>query len=469
MFSQTRKRQQVSRARLIIGLVIVFAFVFLPLSVVRGGSRGIGNLAIDPGPRAGNPGAGQWFPHLSRNQVNLFGEILGDFSEPNEVTAGEGGDPLRIGLGPRFDSNSCANCHAYPAPGGSSPPVNPLFGVYQLNGAKNTMPFFETPNGPIVVARFPYQSDLVTPDGHVHQLFVITGRNDAGSCNIAQPDFVSAAAQNNLILRQTTPTFGGGLVEIIKDADILANMNANLSLKQSLGITGHPNIISDDNSYGRFGWKAQVRSLMIFGGEAYNVEQGVTNELFPDEIDETPGCVLNPLPEDGTDFTAGIPVKKFPGDPERFALFSRFMAPPTPAPPTLSTQNGQTQFNNIGCVLCHTTSFTTPTSPVGPLSGITANLFSDLLVHHMGPCLADNVTQGTAQGDEFRTAMLWGVGQRFFFLHDGRTSNIVTAIEDHFCVGNSQYQDSEANGVVNNFNALSPTNQQDLINFLRSL
>jgi CxxC motif-containing protein (DUF1111 family) len=72
-------------------------------------------------------------------------------------------------------------------------------------------------------------------------------------------------------------------------------------------------------------------------------------------------------------------------------------------------------------------------------------------------------------GDEFRTAPLWGIGQRIFFMSDGRTTDIVQAVEDHFCVGNSQYPASEANQVITNFNALSPQNQQDLINFLRSL
>ena len=150
------------------------------------------------------------------------------------------------------------------------------------------------------------------------------------------------------------------------------------------------------------------------------------------------------------------------------ANFMRFLAPPTPAAPTPDTQNGQTQFNNIGCVLCHTQSFTTPVSSVAALSKITFNAFTDMLVHHMGPCLADNIQQGTAKGDEFRTAPLWGVGERVFFLHDGRTSDIVQAIEAHSCAGNSKYAASEANAVITSFNALSQTNQQAIVDFLRS-
>jgi CxxC motif-containing protein (DUF1111 family) len=91
------------------------------------------------------------------------------------------------------------------------------------------------------------------------------------------------------------------------------------------------------------------------------------------------------------------------------------------------------------------------------------NLFSDLLVHHMGRGLADGITQGGAGPDEFRTAPLWGVGQRIFFLHDGRTTNLVEAIEAH------RSPASEANKIIERFNWLSTRQQQDIINFLRSL
>jgi CxxC motif-containing protein (DUF1111 family) len=122
----------------------------------------------------------------------------------------------------------------------------------------------------------------------------------------------------------------------------------------------------------------------------------------------------------------------------------------------------------VGCNLCHNPSFVTPGSTILK-SNRTVNLFSDLLVHHMGSCMADNIVQGTAQGDEFRTAPLWGAGQRVFFLHDGRTTNIVTAVEDHFCLAGGVYGPSEANAVINAFNALSQKNQEDLIRFLRNL
>jgi CxxC motif-containing protein (DUF1111 family) len=106
---------------------------------------------------------------------------------------------------------------------------------------------------------------------------------------------------------------------------------------------------------------------------------------------------------------------------------------------------------------------------------VTVNLFSDLLIHHMGANLADNVIQGKAGPDQFRTAALWGVGQRIFFLHDGRTKSLVEAIRAHEAEpseahGNTPaHPASEANQVVRRFDALPAARQQDVISFLRDL
>jgi len=426
--------------------------------------------ATDPGVRPPPIDAGSFMGNLTSDQTAMLSDFTAAFNRAVVVpnTPGTPGG----GLGPVFNSNSCANCHAQPATGGSSPASNPLFSVYQLQGATNTMPAFMTPTSAIMVPRFPFQSDLVTPDGQVHQLFTIAGRSDAKGCTLAQPNFANAAAQNNLVFRQPISLFGDGMIDLILDSDILANMNSNQTQKQQLGISGHANIIMNDNSISRFGWKAQIKSLKEMAALEQQVEKGVTNNFFPNEQNETPKCVFNGVPEDSDNYPVGMLASdssraQFTGDAQRAALFIRFLNPPRPAV-ALGKTNGQTQFNAVGCVLCHTQSFVTPSSTVLK-SNLQANLFSDLLVHHMGSCLADNIVQGTAQGDEFRTAPLWGAGQRVFFLHDGRTSNIVTAVEDHFCAASGSYGPSEANAVLNAFNALSKENQQDLIGFLRSL
>jgi CxxC motif-containing protein (DUF1111 family) len=97
------------------------------------------------------------------------------------------------------------------------------------------------------------------------------------------------------------------------------------------------------------------------------------------------------------------------------------------------------------------------------VSNLAINTFSDYAVHNMGTGLADQVSQGNANGFQFRSAPLWGVGQRVFFLHDGRTNNLLTAIEQHASSG------SEANQVISAFNMLSTTDQQNILNFLRDL
>jgi CxxC motif-containing protein (DUF1111 family) len=108
-------------------------------------------------------------------------------------------------------------------------------------------------------------------------------------------------------------------------------------------------------------------------------------------------------------------------------------------------------------------------STVAALANQPVNLFSDLLLHAMGPGLADEILQGQAQGDEFRTAPLWGLGQRIFVLHDGRTNDLLEAIQQHKSAGNTKFGPSEANAVINNFNQLGERRKQDVLNFLRSL
>jgi len=438
---------------------------------------------VDPGVRGGPAGGGAPLNGLTADETAFFQDGQARFADVEVVTGGSNN-----GLGPRFNSNQCLSCHAQPAAGGTSPAQNPLIAIATLSGAKNTVPWFITPNGPVREARFKKSNGV--SDGSVHDLFVITGRTDASGCNIAQPDFLPAGTpltgqggNPNIIFRIPTPVFGAGLIESIPDSAILANMQSNATQKSAMGISGHPNAIlsgnlnlsANDGTITRFGWKAQNKSLLMFAGEAYNVEMGISNQLFPQERGETSTCLFVPSPNDTLNFTT--PATTATSNPavisdiEAFANFMRMLAPPTPAAPTPSSTNGRATFAKIGCVHCHTPSLTTglkiasgsSTSPSAALSNQTANLFSDLIVHHMGKGLADGITQGAAGPDEFRTAPLWGLGQRVFFLHDGRTTNLLEAIRDHQSPG------SEANKVIENFNRLTTREQQEVIDFLRSL
>jgi CxxC motif-containing protein (DUF1111 family) len=479
-------------------LIFVLAFCMLATSLrvqaqnhdgQRGDSSGPGTSsggAQDPGPRAGTVNAGTPLSTLTPAQLQFFQDGLSRFLQTDSVNgqmAGETG----VGLGPGFNSNSCGSCHAQPAVGGSSPSTsfypfvgpNPQIAAATDYGGANTVPFFISLDGPVREARFPFAvsasgSITNTPDGGVHDVYTIAGRQDAPSCVMTQPNFEQMNKIGNLIFRIPTPTFGAGLIESIPDATILANMAANASFKQQLGISGHPNYSGNDGSITRFGWKAQNKSLEIFSGEAYNVEIGVTNELFPNERANPPSsCLYNPTPEDSTNFT--LSGDEILSDVVEFSNFMRFSNPPAPStqgipgnPSADSIANGQAIFNRIGCTACHTPSLQTGPSSFTPgLSNQQAALFSDLLVHHMGSGLADNVSQGAAGPDEFRTAPLWGVGQRIFFLHDGRSTpangGLLNAIQAHASQG------SEANRVINQFNNLSPNQKQELLNFLRSL
>ena len=422
-------------------------------------------VARDPGVRGGSPGAGEPIPGVTGYEQAMF---LAGQEQFQEVQSVQGTIPdTERGLGPRFNLDSCGGCHAQPTAGGSSPFVNPQVEVATKDGAINRVPFFITIDGPVREARFKFKRDG-SRDGGVHNLYTITGRADAPGCVLSQPDFHAEARRHNLIFRIPTPVFGAGLIEAVQDATIAENKMSHHAAKRALGISGRPNVNGNDGTTARFGWKAQNKSLELFAGEAYNVEQGVTNELFPTERDETPACLFNGTPEDHTKFDAPTPVDAV-SDTVKFAIFMRFLAPPTPAPETRSIARGRALFSQVGCALCHTPSLTTGPSSSEALSGKQVPLFSDLLVHGMGPGLADNIIQGSAGPDEFRTAPLWGLGQRIFFLHDGRTTDLLEAIQAHASAGDAHFPPSEANSAISIFNALTEPQKQDILNFLRSL
>jgi CxxC motif-containing protein (DUF1111 family) len=429
------------------------------------------DAARDPGLRPGPAGAGGPIDGLTPNELKFFRHGKEDFEEVETVEEG---------LGPTMNLDSCAGCHSQPAIGGSSPPVNPQVAFAQAANQYSAVQTFIKPNGPVREARFVRNPDG-TPDGGVRGLFTITGRDGAdGRCNLRQPDFDAEIQRGNVIFRIPTPVFGAGLIEQITDAAILDNMATNANEKRQLGIGGKPNVSvsgrtlfgstnrnDNDGTIARFGWKAQNQSLLLFSGEAYNVEMGITSEMFQQERAQEPGCQYAEVPNDTQDFNAGDALTGTTAI-QNFANFQRFLAPPKPSPDTPggsgSIARGRSLFVSVGCALCHTPTLrTSDKSTVFALRNREVNLFSDLVLHDMGKGLADGVSQGGAGPSEFRTAPLWGLGQRIFFLHDGRTSDLKVAITEHASEG------SEANGVIRRYNALREDQKQDLLNFLRSL
>lgn len=448
----------------------------------------------------------------------FFNDGLNRFQSVESASNSPGGNN---GLGPRFNMNQCASCHAQPAIGGSGPAVNPQFAAFgscasagNLSIAPvtvvqpgqsaltppqkgtivcsntNTVPSFITANGPTVEVRFPFLMNSngtvnrTATNGGVEDLFTVSGRSDAGACkSLAQPNFAAAQHAGNIIFRIPTPTFGVGLIENLDDSTLIENQQNNLA--NNFGIAGTFNRSGNDGTITRFGWKAQNKSMQIFSGEAYNVEMGITNLLFQNERplpeEELAGTGL---PSDCLDLTgtgypedASNPTQSSNAavldDVSAFSNFMRFLAPPPPGNVALNGQqvsaatiaSGAEVFSSIGCATCHNPSpGKTQVSNLAPaLSKQPVPAYSDFEIHHMGTGLADNVSQGNAGGDQFRTAPLWGLGQRIFLNHDGRNRDLNSVIGAHAGSG------SEANNVVSNFNNLSVNQKQELLDFLRSL
>jgi CxxC motif-containing protein (DUF1111 family) len=391
------------------------------------------------------PAVGPPLPNLSSFELDLYNRGIFPFDlswSPN------------FGLGPVFTQTGCRGCHSTPVAGGFSTTKSTSFGKLNSDGSFNPL---INEGGPLL------QSKSVAP--------LISN----GACVLAG-EVVPADA--TIVSKRVVPAlFGSGLIDAIPDATILGNAanQANDPLAQSLGIHGVANMTPDFNGVlrpGRFGRKAQRPTLLQQVADAFQQDVGITNPLNPNEDlpqgqPVPPNCqVLRIQPNDaqGNEVVDIFQVLEF-------------MAPVAPQPPTEQSLAGQTVFSSIGCALCHTPSLQTGSGVIVPLtlttsgtvatsetsaalSNQTANLYSDLLLHDMGPGLADGMVQGQATGSQWRTTPLWGLGQRTVFLHDGRTNNLDTAIRAH---------GGEAAGVVSNYVGLSADEKANLLAFLKSL
>jgi CxxC motif-containing protein (DUF1111 family) len=437
-------------------------------------------------------------PGLNTNEEALFCAGAEEFAKENTVKDD--------GLGPTFNFTSCRGCHVFPSSGGTSPPdVNPQFEFAKKYPSNtNVIPFFIKRDGPIMIARL-QKNKQGDPDGGVHSLFTVMGLEGAEGCGLKQlhGDF-SKENPKNITNRIPTPTFGTGLMEQIEDDAIEHNVahqadrtfgegfkvpRARLNVVQPfhangvLTTGGRANRNGNDGTIARFGWKAQNKSLLIFAGEAYNVEMGISNEVFPTEREEAKECQFHTVPND-----ISHPENVFDPDPkkrldvlsdvEKFATFMRLLAPPerhvgTTPQERQSIGSGETIFDTTGCSACHTPTLTTsPLSSIAALRNKPVHLYSDLALHKMGAILDDGISQGQAQGNEFRSAPLWGLGQRIWFLHDGRTKNLMEAIELHYYKTDkpdANELNSDANDVIELYRKLGVQQKQDLLNFLRSL
>lgn len=264
---------------------------------------------------------------------------------------------------------------------------------------------------------------------------------------------------NTVARRQTTPLFGLGLIEAIPDDAILALA----ALPQVDGVSGRPSLVTDlstgEQRVGRFGWKAQLATLLDFSGDAYLNEMGITNRLFPTEnapngkadvlaqFDRVPDIEDEPDPATGR------------SDIDALADFQRLLAPPAPRALNAAATAGKALFGTVGCAVCHVPELKTGPHPVAALSEKTVALYSDLLLHDMG-ALGDGIVQADASGREFRTPPLWGARVSAPYLHDGRAANLDRAIRSH---------DGEGAVARDRYIALTPTQRAQIVAFINSL
>lgn len=373
-------------------------------------------------PRMGQPLHGLTADQLTRFQVGRvkFDQVL---SQPE-------------GLGPIFNQNSCGACHNVGALGGSGSTLVTRFGFAD----KESFDPLEELGGSLL------QANAVT----------------AGCEEVIPPE------ANVVANRLTPPTFGFGLVEAIPDASLLAN-----EIAPPPGVSGRAHMVhaledppAAPDRVGRFGWKAQVATVLSFSADASKNEMGLTNRLDPVENDpnginppDLATCDSVADPEDGPDGEGFHFI-------DRVTDFQRFLAPAPQTPH--SGMRGEAVFNEIGCDDCHVRLRITAPAAEAPLSVKALKPYSDFLLHDMGQ-LGDGIEQGDAGVSEMRTPLLWGLRVREQMMHDGRIvggtfdERVTAAIGEHGASG------SEAAASAAAFDALPAGDKAALIAFLDSL
>jgi CxxC motif-containing protein (DUF1111 family) len=359
---------------------------------------------------------------LTNEQLSLFDKGLTEFTRIRTA---------ETGLGPVFNERSCAACHRDPAIGGD---INDLSIIQTLFGTEISNSFNELKSA---------GGDLLQTRG--------IGEEIEG-CPVGEviPEEATIVAT-----RQVPPLFGDGLIEAIPEEVITANEDPD-DLDGD-GISGRAHLSLFYRRITRFGVKADTPDLDTFTGIALVREMGVTN---PHDVVLT---ISEQLPQ-GQPITDGCdPVQDLEASSEELeaiAAFQRFLAPPPRGEITEAVNNGEAVFDEIGCSKCHIDSLATGANEIEALSNKDVELYSDLLLHDMGPELADGIEKGPAKGYEFRTTPLWGLRTRNFFLHDGRTDNLEEAIKLH---------GGEAETVIDKFSSLSQEELESLMAFLNSL
>ncbi len=408
--------------------------------------------AQDPGlavaTQADDPAPGPHVNAVTEAPTGFDGLSNGNCAQADMRTAGltfREVEAFEDGIGPVFNNTSCVSCHENPRGTAEAQDTNTTTTIFGGTGSQITE---------LRAGHFNGTSFVDHPGGSLI--------NDRANDRSIQEHILSGNEVQTL--RLTLSIAGDGFVEAI-DSNTLAAIAAAQPAAQRGTLIQVPVLEAAGQSRGgRFGWKDQNSSLLSFAADAYLNEMGVTNRLLSTE-NTSNGTVVQ-----GGTFDGKTEPEDTAGDIDAFTLFMRCLKAPPRGPQNTSTSNGQTQFNNAGCAVCHVGTITTaPAGTVingGALTVSTAlgdkniHPFSDFLLHDVGT--GDGIVQNGGQGtrNQIRTAPLWGIGVRTRFMHDGASFTVVNAIQRHANQGAT---------AKNNFNALSATNQQDLVNFIFSL
>ncbi|MBJ6764400.1 hypothetical protein JGU66_26820 [Myxococcaceae bacterium JPH2] len=335
-------------------------------------------------------------PGLTGAQQALFSEGRDAFAEEEDAADG---------LGPVFNGNSCAACHIQGAVGGAGETVETRFGRRNPDGTFDPL------------------------DASGGSLIQTTGIGvQSAECAFAGEQVPASA--NVVAGRLTTPLFGLGLVDAVPDSTFihLADTQRQYQPRTAGRVSMVNNPPVGTQTVGKFGWKAQVPSLLVFSADAYLNEMGITTSIFPRDNCPQGDCALlarcDPRPD------AAGPEDANDTDMLKFRDFMQLHAAPPPGTVTGQTSHGEEMFDWIGCNDCHHASFTTGPNPIAALNKKTFFPYSDFLLHDMGP-LGDGIVQGGTGANEMRTAPLWGARTRTRFLHDGRAHTVRDAILAH--------------------------------------
>jgi CxxC motif-containing protein (DUF1111 family) len=360
---------------------------------------------------AGKPG--DPVPNLAPDELRLFNQGIAVFSTVFTPATG---------LGPLFNSTSCAQCHNNPTLGGYGDSVEIHTTAYHPGDRCQTL---DANGGPVV-------QQHATPALQA-ALQITSEPMPAGGTGIGH---------------RTTPViFGLGLLDAVSDYTI----KGLAQVRQPFGVRGRAALLAD-GSVGRFGRKASVSSLDEFNAGAFFNEMGITNRLNPVE-----GTVAGrPLPK-GVD-PARDPELSFASLAATNA-FVRFLAPVRPVPLTEAGKYGRQLFTQVGCATCHTPTLETGPSRYDALRFKRINAYTDLLLHDMGDQEAD-ICNGVATPSEFRTQPLMGMQFLDMFMHDGESATIEEAVQRH---------GGEAAMVRERFMRLSPTQRAAIVSFVSAL